>query len=98
MGTLSVVVHRRAQLSIDEIANWYFHNVGYKATEHFLEDVQRTIRTLATFPQAGTVEHTIVPRKTQLYGFPVHPKYRIIYRFTNTTLYIITLRATMKKN
>lgn len=32
------------------------------------------------------------------YSILVHPKYRIIYRFTKTTLYIVAIHATMMKH
>ena len=33
--------------------------------------------------------------KQQYYSFLSHPKYRIVYRYTDTTLYIVAIRATM---
>lgn len=35
--------------------------------------------------------------KTKYYSFLSHPKYRIVYRFTKTNLYIVAIRATMMK-
>ena len=43
----------------------------------------------------GTVDASYSKGKRVYYSFLIHPKYRIIYRFTKTTLYIVALRATM---
>lgn len=41
--------------------------------------------------------HEMGTKAAKHYSFLSHPKYRIIYRFTKTNLYIVAIRATMMK-
>lgn len=53
--------------------------------------------TLALSPCIGTIDVVFSTGKIKNYNFLLHPKYRIIYRFTKKTLYVVAIRATMKK-
>lgn len=57
----------------------------------------RKIDTLAQMPTIGTLDERRSTPQTKYYSFLSHPKYRIVYRFTKTTLYIVAIRATMMK-
>lgn len=37
------------------------------------------------------------PKEQKEQSMLIHPKYRLIYRFTSTTLYVVAFRATMMK-
>lgn len=47
--------------------------------------------------QMGTLDERRSTDQTKYYSFLSHPKYRIIYRFTKTTLYVVAIHATMMK-
>ncbi len=48
-------------------------------------------------PTVGRLDERRSTPKTKYYSFLSHPKYRIIYRFTKTRLYIVAIHATMMK-
>lgn len=56
------------------------------------------LNTLTHSPGIGTLDERRSTAKTKYYSFLSHPKYRIIYRFTKTTLYIVAIHATMMKH
>ena len=49
-------------------------------------------------PTMGTLDERRSTSKIKYYTFLSHPKYRIIYRYTNTTLYVVAIHATMMKH
>lgn len=98
MENLKIKWHKRSQNQFDKIATWYSCNMGAKAAMHFAEDVSKTVKTLSHSPQIGILEEKRSTDKMKYYSILVHPKYRIIYRFTKTTLYIVAIHATMMKH
>mgnify|MGYP001237611902 CR=1 FL=1 len=97
MGILNIVIRKRALNTIERVTEWYESELGHKAAQHFVDDVYNTISTLSHSPHIGIFSEDYSTEKKQYYSFLLHPKYRIIYRFTNKTLYIVAVRATMKK-
>lgn len=79
------------------IAEWYRINLGQKAASHYMHDVERTILLLAKFPRMGQPEVYKISSKRDYYSFLIHPKYRVIYYFTETTLCIQAFRCTLKR-
>ena len=55
------------------------------------------VETLAEMPTIGRIDTRFSKGKTIYYSFVVYPKYRIVYRYTQRTLYIVAIRATMMK-
>jgi len=97
MGTLNIVMRKRALNTIQRVAEWYKNGVNNIAAKHFVDDVYDTISTLFHSPFIGMLDEQYSTEKTKYYSFLLHPKYRIVYRFTKTTLYIVAIRATMMK-
>lgn len=77
---------------------WYEVRMGYRAAASFTQGIEETVKTLSCSPQIGTHDECRSTDKTKYYSFLSHPKYRIIYRFTKTTLYIVAIHATMMKH
>ena len=75
----------------------YEEERGQQFALKIYSDLLDTIDTLAQKPTIGTLDEQRPTSKTKYYRFLSHPKYRIVYRFTKTTLYIVTIRATMTK-
>ncbi len=97
MAALKVVVQKRALLSIEQVADWYASHLSEVAAMRFKNDVYNVIETLSKMPSIGVIDISI---KSALpyYSFLVHPKYRLIYRYTKTTLYVVAIRANLKFN
>jgi plasmid stabilization system protein ParE len=71
--------------------------MGNDAAMNYFKDVIETVETLAKMPTIGREEKSFSKGKNNYYSFLVHPKYRIVYRYTQRTLYIVTIKATMMK-
>ena len=97
METLNVVIRKRALDTIQKVADWYGHEMSDTAARHFVTDVHDIISTLSHSPFIGISDDAHSTKKNKYYSFLFHPKYRIIYRFTEKTLYIVAIRATMMK-
>lgn len=80
------------------IYQWYKENLGRKAAQKFNDGVKGAIQILAAMPTIGIVEDKYSSVNVSLRSFLIHPKYHIIYRFTQRTLYIIAIRATMMQD
>lgn len=97
MGHLKIIWRSDALTFLDHTSKWYETHMGYKAGLHFVQGVYDTVETLSHSPQIGTFDEVNSTAKTKYYSFLSHPKYRIIYRFTKTRLYVVAIRATMMK-
>jgi len=73
---------------------WYREECGEQFAQKFFHGILDTIDMLAQMPTVGTIDPLSGMDKKPHYTFLAHPKYRIIYRFTKKTLYIVALRAT----
>lgn len=98
MGLLRVVWAVSAKEQRISIYQWYRENLGKMAARKFNDGVKCAIQTLAAMPTIGIVEEYRSVKDISLRSFLIHPKYRIIYRFTQRTLYVIAIRATMMQN
>ncbi|MCI1683957.1 MAG: type II toxin-antitoxin system RelE/ParE family toxin [Bacteroides sp.] len=96
MESLKIVWNKRAVRRNREIATWYKNQMGYSVAVAYIEGIADTINTLSHTPHIGKFEFSI--GKNKYYSFLSHPKYRILYRFTKTRLYVVAIRATVMNN
>lgn len=97
MEKLIVKWNKKALEQFKSIAFWYSENMGLQAAIHFAEDTRKSVDILSRMPQIGKAELKYATKQTCYYSMLIHPKYRLIYRFTSTTLYVVAFRATMMK-
>lgn len=97
MGLRTIKWKTRASRKNLEILLWYRTYMGNDAAMNYFNDVIETVETLAKMPTIGREEKGFSKGKNIYYSFLVHPKYRIVYRYTQRTLYIVTIKATMMK-
>jgi plasmid stabilization system protein ParE len=98
MEALKVVWRKKAALRFEQVTAWYAHEMGNGAATKFAHGIQNTIDTLSHSPQIGVVDEMFSTSKIKYYSFLSHPKYRIVYHFTKTTLYIAAIRYTMMRH
>ena len=99
MGIRKIVWSSKATDRYLQILQWYQEERGQQFAQKFFTGILDTIDTLAQMPTIGSLDEERSTPKTQYFTFLSHPKYRIVYRFNNTTLYIVTILATaMKRN
>lgn len=61
-------------------------------------EYRHTQKSFEHSPSIGILDEQYSTEKMKYYSFLLHPKYRIVYRFTKKTLYIVAIRATMMKH
>ena len=94
MESLKIVVLKRALHAIEKTSEWYQINLNLTAANHFKEGIYKTIEVLSRMPSIGIKDESMKGNKIY-YSFLAHPKYRIVYLYTHSTLYIVAIRATM---
>ena len=97
MGNRRIIWSKIALRDNVRIACWYRDRLGNMAFEHYNKGILGTVRTLVQMPTIGRVDIRFSKDKTIYYSFLAHPKYRIVYRYTQRTLYIVAIRSTMMK-
>lgn len=98
MGVRKISWSSRATGRYLQILQWYQLNLGNQFARKFSHGILNTIDVLAQMPTIGRIDEKRSTSKTTYYTFLAHPKYRIIYRYTHTTLYIVAIQATMMKH
>lgn len=97
MGMLKVKWTFTAKEQRLSIYHWYRLNLGMKAAIKFNKGVSDSIKTLAQMPTIGNISKFPFLEDIELRSFVIHPKYRIIYQYTDKELRIIAIRATMMR-
>lgn len=93
MEALKVKWYARAIRQNTTIAEWYQREMGQKAAVKYMEGIAQTIQTLSFSPQIGRVDQRRSTSSITYYSFLSY-KYRIVYRFSETTLFIVGIRST----
>lgn len=97
MGHRTIKWSRRSIQSRDKIVEWYLSYMGFSSARKFIEDLHSTATHLAEMPTIGILDETCSTENRTYYSFPIHPKYRIVYRYTSRTIYIVGIRSNSKK-
>ena len=98
MGHLQIKWYKRAESRVYEIHSWYRLNMGLTAANHFYADLLRTAELVAEMPTIGTPFNVCLNNKYTYYSVSIHPKYRLVYRFTSRTIYIVAIYCTMQRS
>lgn len=95
MAQRTIKVSKRFAKRVQEIAVWYAAEVDSLAARHFLDDLQASMDAVATFPAIGVPESVASAKGRQYRSFSIHPRFRIVYRYTTRTIYFAALRSTL---
>lgn len=98
MGVREIIWNYRATERFLSILRWYQAERGKQFAQKFYVGILDTLDTLAQMPSIGALDEKRSTKNTKYYSFLSHPKYRIVYRYTDTALYVVAIRATMMKN
>ena len=97
MGLRKIIWNRRAVNNFTSVFVWYREKCGESFAQRFFEGIIDTVVLLSRMPSIGMIDNQYTHSKTIYYSFLSHPKYRIVYRFTDTVIYIVDIRATQRK-
>ena len=98
MGIRKIRWSRKATTSFLSILKWYQVERGQSFATKFYVGILNTIDLIAQMPTIGRMEEKMSTSKSTYYSFLSHPKYRIVYRYTDTDLFIVAIRATQMNN
>ena len=98
MGIRKIRWSRKATSSFLSILKWYQEERGKSFATKFYVGILNTIDLIAQMPTIGKIDEKMSISKNTYYSFLSHPKYRIVYRYTDTDLYIVAIRATQMNN
>ena len=90
MGIRKIIWSKRATKQFTRTFLWYRDECGTQFSTKFFKGIISTVETLSTMPSIGRLDDSY-KRKVAYYSFLAHPKYRIVYRFTDTELYIVAI-------
>lgn len=98
MEELKIRWTKRALLNYGNAMNWYQQNLGDLAASKFSKGIKHSLLLLSKMPTIGTKEQLPNSISSKYYSFLVHPKFRIVYRFTESTLVVVAIRASVMNN
>ena len=94
MGIRKIRWSKKSTSSFLSILKWYQEERGQSFATKFYLGILNTVDLIAQMPTIGRLEEKISTSKMTYYSFLSHPKYRIVYRYTDTEIYIVAIRAT----
>lgn len=93
METLKIKWNKKACSSLEKIATWYLINMGENAALKFITGIDSTVQSLSHSPGMG-IEEPFFYKKHKYRSFLAYPHYRILYRYTKSTLTIVDIICT----
>ena len=98
MGIRKIRWSKKFTSSFLSILKWYQEERGQSFATKFYIGILDTVDLIAQMPTIGRLEEKMSTSKMTYYSFLSHPKYRIVYRYTDTEIYIVAIRATQMNN
>ena len=98
MGIRKIRWSKKSTSSFLSILKWYQEERGQLFATKFYLGILNTVDLIAQMPTIGRLEEKISTSRMTYYSFLSHPKYRIVYRYTDTEIYIVAIRATQMNN
>lgn len=98
MGKVIVKWNRSAFRQMVSIAAWYRENVALKAASSFVSGIYNAIEQISTYPTIGMLDRKRSNARYKYHSLLLHPKYRLIYRVTKTTIRIVAIQCNQMDN
>lgn len=95
MGRHAIKWNRTAYLQMIHIAAWYRENVDAKAANSFISSIKHVLEQISICPTIGMLDRKNSNVRFEYRSFPIHPKYRIVYRITKSTIRIVTIHCNL---
>lgn len=95
MDRRTIKWNRTAYLQMVYIAAWYRENVGAKAANSFISSIMHVLEQISLCPTMGMLDRKNSNARFEYRSFLIHPKYRIVYRLTKSTIRIVTIHCNL---
>lgn len=73
------------------------HEMGRTSVVKFLSDLHSTAENVAEMPTMGILDNVCSKESRRYYSILIHPHYRLVYRYTSRTLYVVGIRSNARK-
>ena len=91
MDALKIKWNKSAFRLFLQIINWYSCNVGQKAANNVTLDFFEAIHKISLYPEIGMIDKRKSTSKRIYRSYLVHPKYRLVYSQTKTSIRIVMI-------
>ena len=98
MGKYVVRWNRSAYLQMVSIAVWYRENVALKAASSFISSLYEAIQRISDCPTIGMWDQRRSNSRYMYRSILLHPKYRLIYRVSKTTIRMGAIQCNLMNN
>jgi plasmid stabilization system protein ParE len=98
MGKYVVKWNRSAYLQMVSISTWYRENVALKAASSFISSIHKAIEQISSYPTIGMLDRKRSNARFKYHSVLLHPKYRLIYRISKTTIRIVAIQCNLMNN
>ena len=88
---------QKARESASEISIYIFSEFGSKASNKFLQSIEKTINVLKCNPFAGRIEPLLCGSKNDYRSLVVNKINKLVYRIENDTIVIVALWDTRRE-
>lgn len=97
MGILGIKWGNRAFSQFYQIVNWYEQECGRAFSIKFYRSVHDTLNLVAKMPTIGIVDERRSKGKRLYRSVLVNPKYRIVYRYDDKSIYVVAIHCNLRK-
>ena len=80
------------------ISTWYRENVALKAASSFISSIHKAIEQISSYPTIGMLDRKRSNARFKYHSVLLHPKYRLIYRISKTTIRIVAIQCNLMNN
>ena len=87
-----IIWEEEAKNTFADITWWYENNISHRAAEKFYNGIQDTVHYISFMPSIGIIDTRRSSANFRYYSFLSKKYYRILYRYDETTVYIINIR------
>ena len=98
MGKYRIRWNRTAYQQMVGVAVWYRENVALKAAVSWISSVSKMLKRISTCPTIGILDQRRSNSRYVYRSILVHPKYRLIYRVSKTTIRIVAIQCNLMDN
>lgn len=96
MGLREIMWSRRAISGYRRLLWWMDITGGNSRADNFYREMMRTVEMLSATPEKGTFNVLFSTPRKRYYGYVVG-RYEVVYRYTQSALYVLAIRSTMRR-
>ena len=96
MGLREIMWSRRAVSGYRRLLWWLDITGGNSRADDFYREMMRAVEMLSATPEKGTLNVLFSTPRRRYYSYVVHG-YEVMYRYTQSALYVLAIRSTMTR-